>query len=251
MTRIVGGQEATPHSLPWQAALVVERTHFDGSTSQHAYCGASIISREWIITAAHCAKDKYPTEDIRVWLGSHNLKKQENTRVIRHLVKKIQHSQYDAATTDYDIALLKLSKPVEFNKYIRPICLPGAQKRAIEGSSSLISGWGTLSFRGEVSPTLQVAVVPIVSREHCNGAKSYHGEITSRMLCAGYKEGGVDTCQGDSGGPLSKQVKNSDKFELTGIVSWGAGCAREFKYGVYTDVSYFRDWIENTINQNS
>ncbi|EDV23835.1 uncharacterized protein TRIADDRAFT_26286 [Trichoplax adhaerens] len=251
MTRIVGGQEATPHSLPWQVTLLIRRTYFNGKVSEHAYCGGSLISREWIATAAHCAKDKYPAEDMRIWLGSHDLTKQESSRVKRSVIKKIQNPHYNAPTTDYDIALLQLDKAVEFNEYVRPICLPEAQKRAIEGSQSLISGWGTLSFRGNTSPTLQVAVVPIVSRETCNSLRSYHGQITTRMLCAGYTEGGVDTCQGDSGGPLATQVKNSDKFELTGVVSWGAGCARQYKYGVYTDVSYFRDWIDKMVNQYS
>ena len=61
-------------------------------------------------------------------------------------------------------------------------------------------------------------------------------------ICAGYAAGGVDTCQGDSGGPMFRRDAANAWIQV-GIVSWGDGCARPNKPGVYTQVSYFASAI--------
>ena len=79
-------------------------------------------------------------------------------------------------------------------------------------------------------------MVPLISREACK--KSYADRpvniITTRMRCAGYGRGGIDSCKGDSGGPLV--CKRGDTWELVGFISWGIGCARKGRYDVYADM---------------
>lgn len=87
---------------------------------------------------------------------------------------------------------------------------------------------------------MQSVEIPIVDRNECN--EDYEGDITPDMICAGVPEGGKDSCQGDSGGPV---VLNGN---LVGIVSWGDGCARAGYPGVYTNVAYFLDWINQTVD---
>ncbi len=110
-----------------------------------------------------------------------------------------------------------------------------------------VTGWGATNKAGTSYPTqLKQASVPLYNRNDCNSSTSYQGSITGRMLCAGYTAGGVDSCQGDSGGPLTS---GSGKNVLTGIVSWGNGCAKPNYPGVYTRIS--ASGISNFIKDNT
>lgn len=103
------------------------------------------------------------------------------------------------------------------------------------------AGWGRTSEGGSSSDALLKVEVPFVSANKCSA--SYPNQITDRMICAGFDEGGKDSCQGDSGGPLVKG--NGSSRVLVGVVSWGEGCARPGKYGVYSKVSSVIDWINS------
>ena len=94
------------------------------------------------------------------------------------------------------------------------------------------------------------AKVPVVKHKKCQKVFDY--VITENQVCAGYKRGGIDACAGDSGGPLlcSKTVNGTDRFVLYGVTSYGEGCGRKGKYGIYTKVSSYLDWIEETIRKN-
>lgn len=101
---------------------------------------------------------------------------------------------------------------------------------------------------GRPSPILRKASVPVVDTAVCNGPDSYNGQIKEHMICAGHKEGGIDSCQGDSGGPLV--LNGADGAVLVGVVSWGKGCAQKLKYGVYTRVAENRNWINRVVAAN-
>ncbi|XP_067318371.1 trypsin-3-like [Anolis sagrei] len=137
--------------------------------------------------------------------------------------------------------LIKLAQPVSFNAFVQPIDI--SPTCPIAGTQCIVSGWGNLQTAGvEYPDALQCLDVPILSESTCHAA--YPGRITSNMFCAGYTEGGKDSCQGDSGGPLVCNGK------LTGVVSWGIGCAQKGYPGVYTPVCNYKAWIEEVLANN-
>ncbi|XP_031419433.2 transmembrane protease serine 6-like, partial [Clupea harengus] len=168
---------------------------------------------------------------------------EEALRVSRLLL----HHYYDAETHDYDLALLRLERPVAPSTLARPACLPSPAHLYEPGLLCWVTGWGTLREGGRASDKLQKVDVRLVSQEAC--VRSYGYMVTPRMLCAGYRSGGKDACQGDSGGPLVCQEQSqSARWFLAGVVSWGRGCARPDYYGVYTRITKFTSWITEHIN---
>ncbi|XP_030648452.1 coagulation factor IXb [Chanos chanos] len=237
-TRIVGGNEATPGEVPWQVALINKKT---GAV----FCGGSLLSEYWVITAAHClVEDKIGPFSVRA--GEHNVLTSEGTESNHDVAEYHMHPRYDAKRNPYnhDIALLRLQTPVALSEYALPICLgPGdfTEKLLKSARNSLVSGWGRLRFGGRESATLQKVEVPFVDRTACKGSSKEH--VSRFMFCAGYTTGSKDSCQGDSGGPHATKFLNT--WFLTGIISWGEECAKEEKYGVYTRVSKYLNWISN------
>ncbi|XP_072309091.1 ST14 transmembrane serine protease matriptase a [Eucyclogobius newberryi] len=235
-SRIVGGQDAEEGEFPWQVSLHVKGGHV---------CGASIIHPKWLVTAAHCVQDDGKTrfsqpETWEAYLGLHKQRQIGSMVQKRTLKRIIPHPYYNHYTFDNDIALMELESPVTFSDYIKPICLPSPQYVFPTGSTVWITGWGATREGGFAASVLQKAQVRTINDDVCN--KLMSGQLTSRMLCAGILSGGVDACQGDSGGPLS--FPTGSRMFLAGVVSWGDGCARRNKPGIYTTVTKFRGWIE-------
>ncbi|XDV47494.1 hypothetical protein PO909_017108 [Leuciscus waleckii] len=235
--KIVGGTDAQTGSWPWQVSLQMERYGH--------VCGASLVASRWLVSAAHCFQDsdaiKY--SDARSWrayMGMRVMNSVSNAAATRQIRRIVLHTQYDQFTSDYDIALLELSAPVFFNELVQPVCVPAPSHAFTSGTSCFVTGWGVLTEEGELATLLQEATVNIISHHTCN--KMYDDAVTPRMLCAGNVQGGVDACQGDSGGPLVC-LERGRRWFLAGIVSWGEGCARQNRPGVYTRVIKFTDWI--------
>ncbi|XP_071315858.1 chymotrypsin-like protease CTRL-1 [Trachinotus anak] len=240
-TRIVGGQDASPGSWPWQASLTRDGRHF---------CGGSLISSQWVMTAAHCIKS--PEDNITVFLGRYNQSGQNVNEMSRTVAQITCHPLYGSLTLDNineydnDICLLKLSTPVRFTDYIGPICLASATSTFYNGTDSWVTGWGRLQEFGPTANTLQEVEVPVIGNKEC---QCYNGGfITKNMICAGLKAGGKDSCQGDSGGPMMS--KDGFRWVQSGIVSFGQGCARPGKPGVYARVSRYQEWISNITGSN-
>ncbi|KAM6934114.1 transmembrane protease serine 3 [Xenentodon cancila] len=235
-SRIVGGNISELGQFPWQVSL-----HF---RSEHL-CGGSIISTFWILTAAHCV---YGFENSSLWTVHVGLTEQLIHRAQSLAVKTIiYHARYRPKGLDYDIALMKLDRPLSFNGYVEPICLPNHGEDFTEGTLCWISGWGATEEEGETSVVLRSAMVPLISTKTCNQPEVYKGLISSWMICAGYLEGGVDSCQGDSGGPLACQ--DSSIWKLVGATSWGVGCALRNKPGVYTRITESLSWIRHQMER--
>ncbi|KAM9019782.1 suppressor of tumorigenicity 14 protein-like [Ara ararauna] len=240
--RIVGGEDARSGKWPWQASLHV---------GAHGHvCGASLISHRWLLSAAHCFLDsdsvRYSVPSgWRAYMGLHTITEKSNRVAMRSIKRIVVHPQYDHSISDYDIALLEMETPVFFSGLVQPICLPSTSRVFVYGTVCYVTGWGAIKENSHLAKTLQEARVRIINQSVCK--KLYGNLITSHMLCAGNLNGGVDACQGDSGGPLACTGKGN-RWYLAGIVSWGEGCARRNRPGVYTKVTALYDWIRQNTN---
>ncbi|XP_073459198.1 transmembrane protease serine 5 [Aquarana catesbeiana] len=241
-SRIIGGSDVALGRWPWQISLYLNNKHV---------CGGSIVAPNWIITAAHCVHN-YRSPQVSSWsvlagIISHSSVEQKGS--VSTVEKIIYHQKYDDRSHDYDIALMKLDKPLNYSDSIRPVCLPQYDQDLAAGSECWVSGWGhTHPDNTHMPRILKEALVPLINTKKCNSSCIYNGDITPRMLCAGYLDGKVDACQGDSGGPLVCQTDYT--WRLIGVVSWGMGCAEPNRPGVYTKISSFLDWIHNIIEDD-
>jgi len=244
ITRIVGGAPAEEHEFPWQVSLQW-RYHF----YTYHVCGAAIINKDWVITAAHCTHQFTPT-DLLIVAGDHHLKDKEGVEQTRNIQRIVEHEAYDANTQENDIALIKMTQSLSINGMsVSPVCLPPSGWEY--SGDCVVTGWGKLSEGGRSADELQKVIVPIISNEECiesYRAIGYTGPIADTMICAGYEFGGKDACQGDSGGPFVCRGTDNRYF-LGGIVSWGVGCARPNVPGVYTEVSHYIEWINEVVNE--
>ena len=224
--RIVGGIRANISELPYQLSIQFNDGHF---------CAASIISASWALSAAHCFPVYLPVKSMSLRGGTDKVPGYGYEHKLKLVMINKNFDLEDGIPVN-DIAAIKPNPEFKHIKEVmEPIPLPETGTKIPSGTMGVISGWGTLSEDAYYFSTfLQKAYVPILSLKDCRR----HIKVPDGQICAGYSKGGVDACQGDSGGPLA--VAN----QLIGIVSWGKGCARPKNPGVYTDVSYYREWIQ-------
>ncbi|XP_056309319.1 trypsin [Danio aesculapii] len=235
--RIVGGQNAVAGSWPWQVTI-----HYIPTGG--LICGGTLINREWVLSAAQCFKG-FTASTLVVHLG--HLKLGDPNVIYVPGSQIINHPNYDSNKNKNDIALLKLSSPVNFNDYVRPVCLTASGSSIGKGAVSWITGFGTTNTGGTQFPiTLQEAKIPVVSNSDCKSA--YGSLITDGMICAGPNEGGKGICIGDGGGPLIHN--SSDQWIQSGIASFGRGCAQPKNPGVFTRVSEYESWIKSQISKD-
>ncbi|XP_022092203.1 suppressor of tumorigenicity 14 protein-like [Acanthaster planci] len=233
---IVGGGPAVPGAWPWQVQV--------RKLSYGQVCGATLINAMWAISAAHCFEPEPLTTSYRLILGRYAKDMPEPSEEQSVDVRQIiLHENYEKYSYDNDIALLRLARPAVMTDYVAPGCLPGKSQRFTDGEICQVTGWGLTENTG-YDDILKQAGVPIVDSRVCNDL--HKGRITSRMMCAGYLQGGEDSCQGDSGGPLNCHGSD-DRWYLAGITSWGNGCADVDAPGVYTRVTEFVDWVQVNI----
>jgi len=229
--RIVGGTDASQGEFPHQIVL----TRGVGGSLM---CGGSLVAPDRVITAGHCC-DGMSANRLGVTVGEHDRNHNDGSEQDIAVQKVALHEQYDSWDMTNDICMLWLSESADFSDAnIDSIGLPASMEDYDEGTDCVVTGWGTTTEGGHLATVLQKVTVPVVSDDNCRSAYGQN-DIADSMICAGLDQGGKDSCQGDSGGPF--MCGN----QLSGVVSWGYGCAEAGYPGVYTQTSYFVDWVNS------
>ena len=247
--KIIGGADAVTGQFPWQVSL--RYSWPENPTAAH-FCGGALLAPGKVLTAAHCV-NRPRLDRIRVSAGGVALGEEPQTR---ELARKLVHKTFRHPRLGDDIAILELKEPFKLSENIGILQLiesdgwfsPPDRETGHGATEFTTLGWGaTDDAADENSPILKfLDDVPFATREDCKGALSRGRYVTSQMMCAGYVEGGKDTCQGDSGGPLVTQVDGA--YVQAGIISWGEGCAVPRKYGVYTRITAYADWVTDCLD---
>ncbi|XP_014212159.1 trypsin-1-like [Copidosoma floridanum] len=239
VSRIKGGTYADIREVPYQAQIIC---------NGKLICGASIIDKYWLISAAHCFNEC--KNNMWVMIGSST----KETGYPYKVQSIIVHENYDKITFDNDISLLKLSRPIEpnVNGNVKTILI--AVKDPKVGDDITVSGYGEVAYGKQGEPDLKKLTIPIISHTKC---QIFYPEMTNNMFCAGYLGYSDDSCRGDSGGP-AVTVKGGHYY-LTGIVSFGVFCGMQSGYvtndslpiyypGVYVKVRNYIPWIRAVTN---
>jgi len=246
-SRIIGGSETEVNEYPWMVALF----HWG-----RVHCGGALINNQWVLTAAHCIEK----DGMEVVLGAHNLKSNFPKSIRMKATNIIKHPQNNDV---YDVALLKLERPIDFSKHehIRPICLPTDDSKTYEDNTATVTGWGTIAPRVFGNDRLKEATVKVFSNEQCGVLYSqsrYRIAIKDSHICAGLVRKAQGSCRGDSGGPLITSGKGDgvtpgQNYEHIGVVSFGElACTNPDFPGVYARTTKVLSWIkENTVGSTT
>ncbi|XP_057606336.1 serine protease 27 isoform X2 [Hippopotamus amphibius kiboko] len=234
MNRMVGGQNAMEGEWPWQVSIQRNGSHS---------CGGSLITDRTSETSLY-----------QVLLGARQLLK-PGPHAMYSRVKRVESNPlYQGMASSADVALVELEAPVTFTNYIFPVCVPDPSVVFETGMNCSVTGWGSPGEQDHLPnpQILQKLTVPIIDTLKCNQLYSKDSEsgfqpktIKDDMLCAGFAEGKKDACKGDSGGPLVCPV--GQLWLQAGVISWGEGCARRNRPGVYIRVTSHYDWIHRII----
>uniref|UniRef100_A0A8C8ZYJ6 Coagulation factor VII n=1 Tax=Prolemur simus TaxID=1328070 RepID=A0A8C8ZYJ6_PROSS len=214
--RIVGGKVCPKGECPWQALLTLNGA---------LLCGGTLVDPSWVVSAAHCFDRVKSGKNLTVVLGEHDLSQEDGDEQPRRVAQVVVPATYSPGSPDHDV--------------------PAFAARALAAVRfSTVSGWGRLLERGATARELMAVDVPRLMTQDCEEqSRSRPGSrrVTENMFCAGYTDGSKDACKGDSGGPHATHYRGT--WYLTGVVSWGEGCAAAGHFGVYTRVSRYADWL--------
>ncbi|EAT33372.2 AAEL014349-PA [Aedes aegypti] len=260
--RIVGGEPTKLEEHPWAGLLVYDLNGNASNPRLVPKCGGSLINSRFVLTAAHCIIDipsKWTLEYVRFseWDAFSNescTTVNDDEKICRQeykVEKIIVHPSYNKSVRNkvHDITLLRLAEDVQFNKYVRPICLPfdeSIRDMPIDDEDFTVTGWGQTNNQSRSALQLHVDLIG-KTLDVCNEKFSIANvTLVDTQLCVG-GEKGKDSCKGDSGGPLMRLV-NTVWYQV-GVVSFGNKyCGTEGFPGIYTDVSKYLKWIEKEAN---
>ena len=251
-SRVFAGEDVSHDDYPWQVA-VIKRV----SPDPPDFCGGSLIDAEWVLTAAHCLtidrlggvqKGFARPDQLEIRHGTTNWREAPTHGV----AKVVIHPEYKHYRKGNDIALLHLSSPIENSKRSYAIGLVSPknfQHFVFPGACAVVSGWGRVSNEKKANVVDELQAASLAVLQECS--PPYYGGPPEAVICAGQPglpDGGRDSCEGDSGGPLVVEGLGPGHFILAGVTSFGPrDCGTEGSPGVYTRVSYHREWIEQTI----
>ncbi|XP_060598314.1 tryptase-2-like [Ruditapes philippinarum] len=239
--KIVGGSIAQHGEFPWQVSL----RYF----GQHV-CGGTLVGDQWVMTAAHCFEElQHHASQWTVAVGVQDQRSIYTSNIV-HVSAIYPHERFNQQSNYNDIALMKLSKRIDLSgRYARAACLPQSSD-TFSADICTVSGWGATRYdpdgRAPITNQLEYVNLRTISNNDCKYYLGYNNVHTSN-ICAGVTStGGKDACQGDSGGPLV--CKRHGVWELAGVVSWGDGCGKARRPGVYTRVTSYLSWINNKMS---
>ncbi|XP_035185655.1 urokinase-type plasminogen activator isoform X2 [Oxyura jamaicensis] len=250
--KIVGGSQAEVESQPWIAGIFQNIKGVD-----HFLCGGSLIDPCWVLTAAHCFYDPSKTKSsmsvYKVFLGKSRLNVTDENEQVFMVDEIISHPDFTDETggNENDIALVRIKThsgqcAVE-SKYVRTVCLPERSLNLDDNTRCEIAGYGKQDYYDiYYAQRLMSASVNLISQHKCITEYYDSIRVTDNMVCAGDSLWATDACKGDSGGPMV--CEHNGRMTLYGIVSWGDGCAKKNKPGVYTRVTKYLNWIDSNMN---
>ncbi|XP_029142773.1 ovochymase-2-like, partial [Protobothrops mucrosquamatus] len=187
--RIVGGSQVQQGSHPWQVSL---------KRSNHHFCGGTLVSTQWVITAAHCVVSRSLLRLLTVTAGEHDLSLKDEEEQTLYVKDIIKHPNFNRKKPmDFDIALLKMDGHFKYGAAVWPVCLPGPREKFDPGYICVTCGWGRLRENGILPDILHEVRLPILDQTQCSGILSaLRRPIRSHtIMCAGFPDGGKDACQ--------------------------------------------------------
>jgi len=256
---ILGGDDAEKGTWPWMIALFGTR---GGVTRYH--CGGAIIHRQYVLTAAHCFDHGRKPENFHIRVSGYDISVAAQDDVPgaedAQIEQIIIHPQYNRGKFNFDLALVKLKRPV--TRTDQRVCLPEGPGRNLEVKLAHLTGWGNTvegvdGQEGKNSDILQEITLPVQDISGCRDVyASKLGQLLnnyfpedidgSKFYCAGDQEKKKDACQGDSGGPL--MASKDSKYYVIGVVSVGGSLCGKNLPTLFTRVDLFSNWIKQTIN---
>ncbi|XP_045536539.1 serine protease persephone isoform X2 [Papilio machaon] len=242
---ILGGVTTEPGEFPHMVAL-----GYLISKEYSFICGGSLITTQYVLTAAHCVHTIERIEPTIVRVGVVNITGSKWNDDTDYEVDTVHvHPNYKKSRKYHDLALIRLVTPIRTSQTAFPACLYSFE---IEPTIQLyITGWGKTDVtRAGTSNVLLKATLQIVPRESCNSmyttSRKLPDGIMDTQICAGDSNGVMDTCQGDSGGPLQGLTHKDGHYRIIGVTSFGSGCGSAVP-GVYTRIYKYLDWIESLV----
>ncbi|XP_028131868.1 trypsin-1 [Diabrotica virgifera virgifera] len=230
---IARGQDALEGQFPYQVSIQERRDE-----DYKSFCGGSIISPNWIVTAGHCYLEN-TNPDVRIVAGIIKISETSESMQVRTIAKYYIHEDYHGGPAPNDIMVMKVNEPFIFNDRVKPINLPKQNFETI--GEAVISGWGNTDK--ELEPdNLQWELTQISDGQTCIGQFGNIFNETTNVCSENLKQG-QGPCSGDSGGPLAQHGT------LIGVVSWGSkDCGTDIP-SVYSKVSNYIDWIKEHVSE--